>query len=152
MISCYLEAIKHILNIIETPHNCIALYCVYRASMEGDILMLCWAGCIFRNSNLDWKNPLPCRDLNPQPPWYLSNALPTELSWLDCIYCMFLTQQRRNLNHQLFLFWFGTKNLHQNVCAFTILMDNKLGHLRSIGIIAGNGRIPTTYISFHNNN
>ena len=29
------------------------------------------------------KNPLPCQDLNPRPPWYQSNPLPTELSWLD---------------------------------------------------------------------
>ena len=47
------------------------------------ILMLCWAGCVNCNSNLDQKNPLPCQDLNPRPPWYQSNMLPTELSWVD---------------------------------------------------------------------
>ena len=39
------------------------------------------AGCIYCNSNYDPKNPPPCRDLNPRPPWYQSNALPTELSY-----------------------------------------------------------------------
>ena len=34
------------------------------------------------NSNLDQKNPLPCRDLNPQPQWYLSNMLPTCPDWM----------------------------------------------------------------------
>ena len=50
---------------------------------EGDILMLCQAGCKHCNSNSDQKNPLPCQDLNPWPPWNQSNLLPTELSWLD---------------------------------------------------------------------
>ena len=50
---------------------------------KGDILLLCQAGCINCNSNSDQKKPLPCQDLNPRPPWYQSNALPTELYWLD---------------------------------------------------------------------
>ena len=31
------------------------------------------------------ENPLPYRDLNPQPTWYQSNVLPTELSWLELL-------------------------------------------------------------------
>ena len=34
--------------------------------------MLFWACCIYCNSILDLKNPLPCRDLNPQPSCYQS--------------------------------------------------------------------------------
>ena len=42
-----------------------------------------WPGCIYCNLNLDQKNPLSCRNLNSWPPWYQSDMLPTELSWLD---------------------------------------------------------------------
>ena len=34
--------------------------------------MLFWACCIYCNSILDLKNPLPCRDLNSQPSCYQS--------------------------------------------------------------------------------
>ena len=32
---------------------------------EGDILVVCQAGCKCCNSNSDHKNYLPCRDFNP---------------------------------------------------------------------------------------
>ena len=45
-------------------------------------------GCLFsQHSNSDWfyKNPVPCWDLNPWPPWYQTNVVPIELTRLGFV-------------------------------------------------------------------
>ena len=62
----------------------LSFWCVGTTKLySSSILLLSFHPDVLQSTNIiSLKNSRPCRDLNPGPPQYQADMLPTELSWL----------------------------------------------------------------------